>query len=622
MSILGEKAFLWEIVLESGIVLAIIIDQVVLPDPFEPPSLQGRECAKTILVPPICRVRCPTKPGVTLPDTGIEIEVSEGSYKGRLSPINFVMATSCCPAISIPQCHFHTHWLPSWVCHSLICVVPVHSYGFKLLVRPSDEVFTWEGDQMTKKSLLKSPVETTDASETPFKKLNQTTPTLMIKHSHDKKKEFDENDAKASVRMQNADHIPKLGRKDLQPYKDDKEKELINEKETENNEDEEKDGLVEDQDTHEAREVNYKADDASSAVTHDTQTASTEGEILSSENSDANTEMSVVNQENNPNFTEESLANQNDSDKITKDELKDVNALNTTADQESGNTTLSYSSDSSNTNTTTKAKPDSYLEASNNHTITEASNNSTGDGVNSSGSSEQDKMVMLPESKHSQNTTVDKTETRDVKNENTEKLEQSNPVRDDNLLNTNSTDSVKTENGDAATGESSNSGADELVNIRNVTSNETKNDSRNSNTKENFDASMDEKFKNNTEIVETNGTQNSSYVKLNTVIDASVDEKSKGNTETSEINGTQNISDAKEHNDVTNEEKPKEDAQTDETSDSSSGNETSDAAEQDAIDASDNHIHKDVTEVRTDLDTLPDIRIEGNIGDGDETAAE
>jgi hypothetical protein len=43
--------------------------------------------------------------------------------------------------------------------------VPDSWSSFKLLVRPSAEVFTWLGDHITKKSLLKSPVETTDATE-------------------------------------------------------------------------------------------------------------------------------------------------------------------------------------------------------------------------------------------------------------------------------------------------------------------------------------------------------------------------------------------------------------------------------------------------------------------------
>lgn len=37
----------------------------------------------------------------------------------------------------------------------------------------------------------------------------------QVKHSHDKKKEFDSNDSKSSVRKLGDSEIPKLGRKDL-----------------------------------------------------------------------------------------------------------------------------------------------------------------------------------------------------------------------------------------------------------------------------------------------------------------------------------------------------------------------------------------------------------------------
>lgn len=562
----------------------------------------------------------------------------------------------------------------------------------------------------------------------------------QIKHSHDKKKEFDENDArKVPVRVQNADQILKLGRKDIRPGKDDviqnekqeeeddenivedegiknehdeqeegskhekegkqekheareqeeeeeenkhgaeeqeedenkteemeddgrgggddeidendqekseldtdrdmefmdaeKEKEESNEKENGNSEDEEKEGLVENQNTREAREEHYKADDASSAVAHDTQTTSTETEILSTENSDVNSEVSIMKQENKSNYTEESSTNHNDSGKITEVELMGVNVLNTTtAGKESGNTILSNQFDSLNINTTATANSDGHMEASSNHTvvITEASSNSTGDIVktDTAGTSEQNKTVALSESEHSLNTTVDKT-TGDVKSGNMENLEQSDVrVREDNLPNINSTISVKTGNGDAAAGESSNTRTGEIEKTMGyAATNETQNDSRNSDTKENTDTSVDEKRKGNTEVVETNVTQNTSAAKENNDINAfSVDERSKGNTESSETNGTQNSSDAKEKNNTTEDEKSKDDTQTgetDEISDSSSVNGgTSDAVEQEAIDASDTHVHKDVTAVRADLDTLPDIRNEGNVGDGDETAAE
>ncbi|KAI9123911.1 hypothetical protein K1719_005211 [Acacia pycnantha] len=509
----------------------------------------------------------------------------------------------------------------------------------------------------------------------------------QIKHSHDKKKQFDEHDAKESVRLQNGDHIQKLGRKDLQPLKDDiirteqheekeedennlddegnvhehdeqeegggkheteenlsrhevreqdeeeeskhgveeqdeeenksdeseddgrgggdeeieendqekpevdidheelmdedkeREKEESDEKENENGEDEEKDSSVEDKSTHEAREEQYMADDASSAVAHDAQTTNTESVISSADHSDENSEMSIVKQENKPNHTEEGGTNQNDSLKIKADELESGNVSNAT-DKEIGNTDLSNSVDNSNVNTTATANSDGHLEVSSNHSvvITEAMNNSTGDGINTPGSSEQNKTVILSESENSQNTTVDMTANDGVKNGKTEELEKSHANREENLPTTNSTVSMSA--GDA--GESSDSGAGQSdKTTTHVASNETQNNSINSDTKENIDASVDEKSKVHSEMVATNVTQNSS--------------------------------DTKENNDAEKDEKSVDDAQlysTNRTSDSSSvnGGGASDLVEQDAIDASDSNIHKDVTEVRTDLDTLPDIR--------------
>ncbi|XP_028767788.1 cilia- and flagella-associated protein 251-like isoform X2 [Neltuma alba] len=509
----------------------------------------------------------------------------------------------------------------------------------------------------------------------------------QIKHSHDKKKEFDENDAKEAVRMQNADQIPKLGRKDLQPLKDDiiqseqhdekeedennlddegnlheheeqegggskhesgenldkhefrerdeeeeskhgaeerdeeenkseeseddgrgggdeeieendqekpevdidrdeelmdedreREKEESDEKENEDGEDEEKDSSVEDKSTHEAREEHYMADDASSAVAHDALTTSTESVILSAENSNENSEMSIVKQENKPNYTEVSGVNQNDSGKITADEMESGNVSNATG-KESGDTILSNSVSNPNVNTTATANSDGHLEVSSNHSvaITEAINNSTGDGINTAGSSEQNKTVILSESESSQNTTVDMTANDGIKNGKTEELEQSHGDREDNLPITNSTISMKTGNA----GESSNSGAGQSdKTINHVASNETQNNSVNSDAKENIDASVDEMSKVQSEMAATNVTQNSS--------------------------------DAEENNDARKDEKSMDDPQLDSThrtSDSSSVNGgDSDLVEQDAIDVSDSHIHKDVTEVQTDLDTLPDIR--------------
>ncbi|XP_016477197.1 uncharacterized protein LOC107798684 [Nicotiana tabacum] len=188
----------------------------------------------------------------------------------------------------------------------------------------------------------------------------------QVKHSHDKKKEFDENDAKFPIKTESSNEPVKFGRKDLQPriegldtvnekHKEEPEDETVEDEEgnkpeeedleeenkikeknvehTEDGEDEvddhdhdqeksdvevdqeedivdedkergeddeketeerdpevndsqvEEENLLEDHDhdedsssSHEAREEHYKADDASSAVTHDTVVTTTEND--------------------------------------------------------------------------------------------------------------------------------------------------------------------------------------------------------------------------------------------------------------------------------------------------------------------------------------------------------
>ncbi|KAL2324308.1 hypothetical protein Fmac_023366 [Flemingia macrophylla] len=350
--------------------------------------------------------------------------------------------------------------------------------------------------------------------------------------------------------------------------------------EVDDNENEEKEGLVENQNNHEAREEHYKGDDASSAVAHDTHATSTEAETLSLENSDVNMEMDITKPENRTMYSDESARNQNDSGlKVLEGDEIDRTSSNMTT-EETGNNTLSNPvEDISNLNKTATTNSDIYLEMSSNLTVTttDGSNNDTGAGKDTSSLSEQNNTVMLYESDQTQNTTMNTTIPGDVKNVQTDGLEQSGKrISEENLHSTNST--VKTENGDATTGESSNLGGGEVEKTN--------------------------------KFVDSNGTENT-Y--MNKRSDTSEVDKSKGNTETNE---TQNV-------DAVEDEMFKGDAQigeTDETSDSSSSTETFDSAEQDAIDSSDTRIHKDVTEARTDLDTLPDMRNEGD--DSDETAAE
>ncbi|XP_027365665.1 dentin sialophosphoprotein-like [Abrus precatorius] len=510
---------------------------------------------------------------------------------------------------------------------------------------------------------------------------------FQVKHNHDKKKEFDKNDAKLSVRRQ-TDEILKLGRRDLHPDKvevnqnekreeeeedehieedeenkhdhnereegnmhdteehednkhegreqeeevkhgaeeqeedenksedaedegrrigdgeidendqeksevdtdrddefldEEKEKEEEGDEKDNENEDEEKGGFVENDNNHEAREEHYKGDDASSAVAHDTHATGTETETFSLENSDENLETNITKPENEKTDSDKGSKNQNDSDlKVTEGEVIDMISSNATAGKETGNKSLSNPVDSSYQNKT--ANYDSNLESSSNLTVTiaETSNNLTEAGANTSGSSEQNKSVILSEADHTQNTTMNTTITGDVKKVQTEGLEQSgNRISEESLPDTDSTVSVKTENGDAAAQESYNLGAGELEKTnRSVASNETQNTSRN----ESSDTSESDESKGDSEMNETNETQN---------VDATEDEMFKGDTKTGE---------------------------SDETSDSFFANETLDSVEHDAIDSSDTHIHEDVAEAQTDLDTLPDIRNEGD--NSDETAAE
>jgi hypothetical protein len=191
--------------------------------------------------------------------------------------------------------------------------------------------------------------------------------------------------------------------------------------------------------------------------------------------------------------------------------------------------------------------------------------------------------VILSESDHAQNVTVNTTITGDIKQ--AEGLEQSgNKTSEANLPNNDATVSAKPEIRDAAPQESSTLGDNALEKTEGY--------------------------------VASNGTENiSSSLDRNVSSNTTESDKSEVSTETSETNETQN-------SDVTEDEMFKGDTQTsDEKSDSSSVNDVLDSVVHDAIESADTHsIHEDMAKARTDLDTLPDIINEGN--ESDENAAE
>ncbi|XP_014521033.1 uncharacterized protein DDB_G0290803 [Vigna radiata var. radiata] len=403
----------------------------------------------------------------------------------------------------------------------------------------------------------------------------------QVKHSRDKKNEYDENDGEVSVGTKTVYPTPKLGRKDLHRGKDE-DKHEHNEREEEGNEhefeenddklgvrvggdeeeedesrsdemedergggddeidetdqeqsaadidrdedlpdddeekeedgdekensskEEEKDGSVEKHNSHEAREQHYKGDDASSAVTHDTSTTSTETVSL------------LENPEVNLDFNNKEA------------EL---------AGEQSSNASLFNAVYSSHLHNVTTTFLDSHSEAGTNLTVVIAGGSNDLTRISANTSFEPNKTVIFSESYQTQNGTGNTTVTGVVKSILTEGLVQGgNKVSEENQLGSNSAVPVEIEKGDAVAGESSN-----------------------------LEGGVQE---NTTKSVESNETDN--------------------NTEVSETNNSKNVSHTNEN--------------TDSIKDGFKG------------DSSDSHILKSVAEDRTDLDTLPDIIKEGDIVD-------
>lgn len=342
------------------------------------------------------------------------------------------------------------------------------------------------------------------------------------------------------------------------------------EKENENSKDEGNQGLVESNNIHEAREEQYKGDDASSAVTHDTRTTSTETETASIENSDVNAEMGITKPESKPNYTEDGIRSQPGSNfSITEVKLVVGAYSNSSSGNETGNNNLSNPVAGSHQNNTALIYFDRHSEETSSSltiVVPAARNNMSGTDT----SSEHNKMVTF--SGIDQNDTFNSTVTGIVKNVQTEGLEQGGIiVSKENLSGSNLAVHVKTENRAAAGDESSNLEGGDIEKTRS------------------FVASNETESKVDTVMSETNKTQNLSYMNENT--NAAKYEGSKGDTQ---------VSDA---------------------SNSSFMNGTSDSIKHQATDSYNSHILKDMTEVQTDLNTMPDNRNVGD-NDGDKTATD
>ncbi|PON86816.1 hypothetical protein TorRG33x02_173420 [Trema orientale] len=531
----------------------------------------------------------------------------------------------------------------------------------------------------------------------------------QVKHSHDKKKEFDENDAKTSIRRVSDSEIPKLGRKDLHPREDiiknekreeeeeeerpveeeeqhelereeegdkndsqeqeeeenkneeaeenkneeaedngrgggddeideneqetkddeenhneefiDEEKEREEESgdESKTNDNEENEDRLEnenssedqendggDQNDHEAREEHYIRDDASSEVAHDTDVISTGSEKISSENSNENTERNNLEQEDNSINTQNVNKIESNSGSTVGEggtaenhtslgvvslaqKVDDTNSSNSVDSQvlvtrqsndqpEAGNNLVQVSTEASNSSAAVST------EASNHPTVsTEVVNSSTETRSETSDSSEQKKAETGNEasdssqkndrepasnSGHAHTKTLDGPSTGESKREEISSLKQTDNSTigsDNNKVDFNSTDATKTENADEASKELSESS-------------------------KNPETDVSGKILRPDERDQVEDVTTPSTTKENT--GAIQNEKSDSK---SDSNGTEG------------------------GSDSAGG--TEEAVQHDPIDSLDTQITQQLNEVRTDLDTLPDMESQG-VENEEEVAAE
>ncbi|OMO75278.1 hypothetical protein CCACVL1_16237 [Corchorus capsularis] len=389
----------------------------------------------------------------------------------------------------------------------------------------------------------------------------------QVKHSHDKRKEFDEKDAKVSVKTQSEDVILKFGRKDLPHVQEvdeneqeraggeaDHEEEFIDEekereaegddKENEEKENEEKEGQDESdnaendqnhdggRNAHEAREEHYKADDASSAVSHDTQSINSETDKLDMENN-STMNASLLQQESRNNTTEETNGDENNSESKV-DEGGNSSNFTKENDLETG------SSNSGNTSLPNTANTTDFID--------QASNNST--EVNKeTGSNSERENIEMPGTLQNGTTTVDGMVTEEKYKEQANETI-SNSIQSDS----NTVDSMKLENVDLVTRESSNSSS-------------------------NAESGISE------DITKKNATAGGDSV---------------------------GYSETKESTDSTQNEKPEGENESGGTDESSDTNVTEDEGPHDPIDSSDNTLPQEEKDARVDLSTLPDIRTEGS----------
>ncbi|KAF2294274.1 hypothetical protein GH714_008774 [Hevea brasiliensis] len=298
----------------------------------------------------------------------------------------------------------------------------------------------------------------------------------QVKHSHDKKKEFDEKESKISVKTQSE----KIGEADLEEDFVDEGKEREEEgeeKESGHDEAGDKEAQVDDetsmedqdhdegvQNDHEAREEHYKADDASSAV-HDTQTISTEPEKVSSENLEAN-DLELEKNSNNNNTNDVNGDQKNSKSQLGEGVTAENDSqLNMKAGEKMDDEIIN-TEDQSTKNATIVPVSNGQPELSNN-----SMDVNTEAGNETSSSSQHNEIGVTSDSNQAQNAKI---ATEEASNLKTTELEQvnSNTIADSGETDSNSSVPDKTENIDNSAKDSNSStnsepsGSDKLIKMK------------------------------------------------------------------------------------------------------------------------------------------------------------
>lgn len=379
--------------------------------------------------------------------------------------------------------------------------------------------------------------------------------------------EVDENDLERKEGGADGDEDPVDEEKEREDEGDEKDGDRIENEEREDraeneNSSDDQDNEGGDKNAHEAREEHYKGDDASSAVTHDTQVISTETDKVSSETSNETSETSEVADGNQHNL------------RLVDGRTAENATLSVAASEEKLEGNASNPVTSSLLDANVKIQSSDLPEADNNSTIvsTEASNNLP-EANQATTSYQLNGTETVSEAAHAQNTTVDGMTTREGITGQTLVVEQTNvTVSGNDQSDSNST--VLKSDGTAE-------GEDRSSMIKETTDS-TKNEDASKNV-----VSKNEDATENVELKNEDATKN-------------VESKNENATKNEESNGSS------------------ESGRTDENSESTNG--TEDAVQHDPIDSSDSHISEDEKEARTDLDTLPEIQTVGD--ENGEAAAE